>query len=229
MPPKTIGVLGGMGPDATALFFQRVIALTPAQSDQEHIPVIIYNNPQIPDRTQAILEGGESPIPALKDSIALLQRASVDFICIPCNTVHVYYDEMQKGSNVPIVNLIEVVVDRILNELPDLKQVGLLSTVGTIKSSLYHNALLKNSIELITPDEGQHGNLQNAIHELKNHSNDTAIVQSLANDLIDTGVQGLILGCTELSLIAKDLLLSVPVFDSIEILAEKAVQLALGK
>ncbi len=129
----------------------------------------------------------------------------------------------------PIVNLIEVVVDRILNELPDLRQIGLLSTVGTIKSCLYHTALLKNNIELITPDEGQHGNLQNAIHELKNHSKDTAIIQSFANDLIEAGVQGLILGCTELSLIAKDLLLSVPVFDSIEILAEKAVQLALGK
>jgi len=229
MPPKTIGVLGGMGPDATALFFQRVIALTSAQSDQEHIPVIIYNNPQIPDRTQAILARGESPVPALKDSIALLQRASVDFICIPCNTVHFYYDEMQKGSNVPIVDLIEIVVDRILNELPDLRQVGLLSTVGTIKSSLYHNALRKNGIELVTPDDGQHGSLQNAIHELKNHSKDTAIIQSFANDLIEAGVQGLILGCTELSLIAKNLLLNVPVFDSIEILAEKAVQLALGK
>ncbi len=229
MPPKTIGVLGGMGPDATSLFFQRVVALTPAQSDQEHIPVIIYNNPQIPDRTQAILASGESPVPALKDSIALLQRASVDFICIPCNTVHFYYDEMQKGSNVPIVDLIEIVVDRILNELPDLRQVGLLSTVGTIKSGLYHDALRKNGIELVTPDDGQHGSLQNAIHELKNHSKDTAIIQSFANDLIEAGVQGLILGCTELSLIAKDLLLSVPVFDSIEILAEKAVQLALGK
>jgi len=218
MPPKTIGVLGGMGPDATSLFFQRVVALTPAQSDQEHIPVIIYNNPQIPDRTQAILARGESPVPALKDSIALLQRASVDFICIPCNTAHVYYDEMQRSVDVPIVNLIESVVDDILKKFPDMSKVGLLSTVGTIKSGLYHNAL--------TPNEVQHDSLQGAIHKLKKQSRDPSTIQPLVNDLIQTGAQGLILGCTELSLIAKELILSVPVFDSIEILAERAVQLA---
>jgi len=226
MPPKTIGVLGGMGPDATSLFFQRVVALTPAQSDQEHIPVIIYNNPQIPDRTQAILARGESPVPALKDSIALLQRASVDFICIPCNTAHVYYDEMQRSVDVPIVNLIESVVDDILKKFPDISKVGLLSTVGTIKSGLYHNALRKHNIELVTPNEVQHDSLQSAIQELKKQSKDTSTIQPLVNDLIQTGAQGLILGCTELSLIAKELILTVPVFDSIEILAEKAVQLA---
>ena len=227
MPPKTLGVLGGMGPDATALFFQRVIALTPAHSDQEHIPIIINNNPQIPDRTQAILANGENPVAALKDSIAILQKSSVDFICIPCNTVHFYYNEIQQSTDVPIVNLIESVVDYILKIFPDISKVGLLSTIGTIKSGLYHNELKKHNIELVTPNEVQHDSLQSAIHELKNQSKDTSTIQSLANDLIRTGAQGLILGCTELSLIANELLLSVPVFDSIEILAEKAVQLAL--
>ncbi len=229
MSPKTIGVLGGMGPDATALFFQRIIALTPAQSDQEHIPVVIYNNPQVPDRTQAIIASGENPVPALRKSISLLQRASVDFICIPCNTVYAYYDEMQKSAEVPIINLIEIVVERILEKLPRLEQVGLLSTVGTIKSGLYHNALRKSNIELVTPDEGQHSSLQGAIHELKKQSKDKTVIQAVANDLVEAGAQGIILGCTELSLIANDILLNVPVFDSIEILAENAVQLALGK
>ena len=228
MPPKTIGILGGMGPDATALFFQRVIALTPAQCDQEHIPIIINNNPQIPDRTDAILAKGENPVPALQDAIIILEKASVDFIFIPCNTVHVYYDEMQRCVDVPIVNLIESVVDDILKRFPDINKVGLLSTLGTIKSGLYHNTLLKHDIELVAPNEVQHDNLQGAIQELKKQSKDTSAIQSLANDLVRAGVQGIILGCTELSLIAKQLILSVPVFDSIEILAEKAVRLAFG-
>ncbi len=228
MPPKTIGILGGMGPDATALFFQRVIALTPAQCDQEHIPIIINNNPQIPDRTDAILANGENPVPALQDAIVILEKASVDFIFIPCNTVHVYYDEMQRCVDVPIVNLIESVVDDILKRFPDINKVGLLSTLGTIKSGLYHNTLLKHDIELVAPNEVQHDNLQGAIQELKKQSKDTSAIQSLANDLVRAGVQGIILGCTELSLIAKQLILSVPVFDSIEILAEKAVRLAFG-
>lgn len=228
MPPKTIGILGGMGPDATALFFQRVIALTPAQCDQEHIPIIINNNPQIPDRTDAILANGEDPVPALQDAIIILEKASVDFIFIPCNTVHVYYDEMQRCVDVPIVNLIESVVDDILKRFPDINKVGLLSTLGTIKSGLYHNTLLKHDIELVAPNEVQHDSLQGAIQELKKQSKDTAAIQSLANDLVRAGVEGIILGCTELSLIAKQLILSVPVFDSIEILAEKAVRLAFG-
>lgn len=228
MPPKTIGILGGMGPDATALFFQRVIALTPAQCDQEHIPIIINNNPQIPDRTDAILANGENPVPALQDAIIILEKASVDFIFIPCNTVHVYYDEMQRCVDVPIVNLIESVVDDILKRFPDINKVGLLSTLGTIKSGLYHNTLLKHDIELVAPNEVQHDNLQGAIQELKKQSKDTSAIQSLANDLVRAGVEGIILGCTELSLIAKQLILSVPVFDSIEILAEKAVRLAFG-
>ncbi len=229
MPPKTIGILGGMGPDATALFFQRVIALTPAQCDQEHIPIIINNNPQIPDRTDAILANGENPVPALQDAIIILEKASVDFIFIPCNTVHVYYNEMQRCVDVPIVNLIESVVDDILKRFPDINKVGLLSTLGTIKSGLYHNTLLKHDIELVAPNEVQHDNLQGAIQELKKQSKDTSAIQSLANDLVRAGVQGIILGCTELSLIAKQLILSVPVFDSIEILAEKAVRLAFGE
>jgi len=228
MPPKTIGILGGMGPDATALFFQRVIALTPAQCDQEHIPIIINNNPQIPDRTDAILANGENPVPALQDAIIILEKASVDFIFIPCNTVHVYYDEMQRCVDVPIVNLIESVVDDILKRFPDINKVGLLSTLGTIKSGLYHNTLLKHDIELVAPNEVQHDSLQGAIQELKKQSKDTSAIQSLANDLVRAGVEGIILGCTELSLIAKQLILSVPVFDSIEILAEKAVRLAFG-
>lgn len=228
MPPKTIGILGGMGPDATALFFQRVIALTPAQCDQEHIPIIINNNPQIPDRTDAILANGENPVPALQDAIIILEKASVDFIFIPCNTVHVYYDEMQRCVDVPIVNLIESVVDDILKRFPDINKVGLLSTLGTIKSGLYHDTLLKHDIELVAPNEVQHDSLQGAIQELKKQSKDTSAIQSLANDLVRAGVEGIILGCTELSLIAKQLILSVPVFDSIEILAEKAVRLAFG-
>ncbi len=227
MPAKTIGVLGGMGPEATVFFFQKLVQLTPAKFDQDHIPIIIYNNPQVPDRTKAILNHDKSPIPILQTGLSILKNAGADFACIPCNTAHYFIDDMQKQVELPIISIIDSVVEYALDNVPDLEKIGLLATIGTTKSCLYQNAFGIHKVDVIVPDDSELADLQNIIQSLKNKSKDSSPVQCMAEVLIRKGIQALILGCTELSLISSELDLIIPILDSTEILAGKAVQEAL--
>ena len=226
---KTIGVLGGMGPEATVLFFQKVVELTPAHSDQDHLPMVIVNHPQIPDRTKAILGRGESPLPALKAGIAVLLKAGVEFVCIPCNTAHHYFPEIVKSCPVPVISLIDTVVQEALHAIPRLKRVGLLATRGTIAARVYHKAFLPHRVEVVTPEDWELNDLQSIIVRLKGGNRSTHAVQKMAEALSTKQIQGVILGCTELSLIASELHLPLPLIDSTEVLARRAVRISLGQ
>jgi aspartate racemase len=225
---KTLGILGGMGPESTVLFFQRIVELTPASSDQDHIPIIIYNQPQIPDRTKAILDQGESPLPALLAGIDFLQKSGVNFICIPCNTAHHYYGEMLEIATVPIVSLIDTVVQQSLL-IPRLQRIGLLATVGTIKARIYENAFRRHNVEVVIPEEWEFNDLQALIGRLKSQERNADVMQRMAEALARKQIEGIILGCTELSLLAPQLRLDIPIIDSTEVFARRAVQIATGK
>ncbi len=225
---KTLGILGGMGPEATMIFFQKIIKLTPAQYDQQHIPCVIYNNTQIPDRTKSILNHDNIIINYLENSIKILVKAKSDFICIPCNTAHYYFEEMQQNCPIPIINIIDNITSYILLQKPQIKKVGLLATIGTIQSKLYTNAFAKHNIDIIIPDNQDV--LQNEIYKIKNHSNDLHLdaIKSISLNLIKKGAQIIILGCTELSIIASRLYIQIPLLDSLELLAKKAISLSLN-
>lgn len=226
---KTIGVLGGMGPDSTVVFFRKIIELTPAERDQDHIPVLIFNNPAIPDRTAAILRKGESPLDALKTGVTLLDRAGVDFITIPCNTAHFWYHELQQSCKLPILNMIDLVVAEARRLQSDLKQVGVLATKGTVQSRLYHDAFNEVGVDVLTPDAPEQDELQNLIQTLKNKQpRHPGEAKALVTTLADRGAETVVLGCTELSLIVSELTSLLPILDSTEILAQKSVKLALG-
>ncbi|MBS3787340.1 amino acid racemase, partial [Candidatus Bipolaricaulota bacterium] len=130
---QTIGILGGMGPEATIECYKSIIDQTPADTDQEHLSIVIVNNPQIPDRTEAILYDGDSPVPALQDSARVLEVAGADFLIMPCNTAHHFVSEVEKAIEVPVLNMIETTVD----QLEPGSTVGLLATMGTIKTGIY--------------------------------------------------------------------------------------------
>lgn len=227
MRAKTIGVLGGMGPESTVLFFKKLVQLSPAQTDQEHIPIIIYNNPQIPDRTKAILNQGEGPLTALRTSIAVLQNAGSDFICIPCNTAHYYFDELQESCSVPIINMINTLVEFSLSRVQKIQKIGLLATMGTIRAGLYQDAFREHNIEVLTPEGSDLDDLQNCLYRIKSHTRETHELNAIAERMVGKGIQCLVLGCTELSLVMSDFLLDVEVLDSTDTLARKAVQMAL--
>jgi len=125
---KIVGVLGGMGPEATLDFFAKVIALTAANRDQNHLRIIIDNNSKIPDRTKAILTKDETLVPVLVETAKNLEKAGVEFIVIPCNTVHYFYDDLIKEVSVPVLHMIREITNAIRTSLPNCKRVGLLFT-----------------------------------------------------------------------------------------------------
>ncbi len=144
-----IGVLGGMGPAATVDFMGKLLACTPATCDQEHLPVIVANLTQVPDRSAAILGQGPDPLPALLRGIDLLNRADVGVIVIPCNTSHHWYHQMSQASAAPIVHIAEVC----LQQIPDHASSLLLATPGTLRSGFYQRALEARGLRWQVPLE----------------------------------------------------------------------------
>jgi aspartate racemase len=112
---KKIGILGGMGPEATADLFFRIIRATPVENDQDHVKVIIYSNPQIPDRTEAILYSGSNPVPEITATAKILEASEADFLIMPCNTAHYFILDIRKAVGIPILDMIELTVKRIVN------------------------------------------------------------------------------------------------------------------
>jgi len=141
MQEGIIGVLGGMGPEATADLFRKIIKNTEAMRDQDHLRVLIDSNPKIPERTAAIVGSGESPLPMMIDTARNLERAGADFIVIPCVTVHYFIEGLREGIAVPVVSIIEEVTGEIDRRLPAVRQVGLMATTGTIRAGLFQDRL----------------------------------------------------------------------------------------
>ncbi len=229
MPGKVVGVLGGMGPEATVDFFAKVVALTSAKRDQDHLRIIIDNNPGIPDRTEAILTKDETLIPILVETGRNLEKAGVDFIAIPCNTVHYFYDDLIKEVSVPVLHMIREVANAIKTSLPNCKRVGLLATTGTVTSGLYQKECQKVGIEVLVPDPQGQAKVMEAILRIKEGSSKASARKAIlkeANRLLERKAEALILGCTDIPLVIKVKDFPVPVFDSNQVLAEATVKFA---
>ena len=223
---KTIGILGGMGPLATVELFRRIIALTPAKRDQEHLRIVIDSNPQIPDRTAAILGEGESPLPMLIETARNLEKVGADLIAIPYNTAHFYLSEIQSAVKVPIIDMIGETVRRI-----EVGKVGLLATEGTRRSGVYGHACVARGIDIIYPSAPDQKWIMETIYAIKSGT----ATDRFQNDIIgvierirEAGAEGAILGCTELSLIPLPDKVSIPVYDALTILAKTAVERAFS-
>jgi aspartate racemase len=231
MTQKTIGVLGGMGPWATLDFFEKILRLTPAHKDQENLRVIIDNNPKIPDRSPAIVGEGEDPTPALVASAQTLQRAGADFIVIPCNTAHYFYERVQKAVSVPVLHIMEEVASAAGEEVPSARVLGILATAATVASGLYARACARRGIEVVGPEPAGQREVNRAIYAVKAGqmgSEITAGVRKVAESLVARGAQALVLGCTELPFVLKSQDVRVPLLDSNQILARAAVRFATG-
>jgi len=229
---KIIGILGGLGPEATVDLFHRIIRATPAEKDQDHLRIIIYNNPKIPDRTAAILGYGENPLPELIRTAKVLERAGADFIIIPCNTAHYFYDELRKHVNIPILHMIDLCAEWVRRNFPNIRRAGLLATIGTVKSGIYHKSFKGIGVEIITPEENSQNHVMKAIYEhvkAGDLEGGRKILLRIAGELMDMNCDVIICGCTEVSLVIKNGDLPVPVIDPLQILAENAVKKALNE
>ena len=229
MPEKIIGILGGMGPEATVDLFYKIIKLTPAEKDQEHLRIIIDNNPKIPDRTAAILGEGEDPLPFLQETARNLERSGADFIIIPCNTAHYFLTRIQDSVNIPIINMIAETAAEVKKRIPHVKKIGLLATIGVYKTKIYDQFFQKWEIEVVFPDKEDQENVMKVIYAVKagDLSNKAKKdILAVSQNLIDKGAEAIIAGCTEIPLILKDKDILVPVIDPTQVLASIAMQKA---
>jgi len=232
MSEKIIGILGGMGPEATLDLFYKIIKLSPAEKDQDHFRIIIDNNPKIPDRTAAILGKGENPLPALQETAQNLEKAGADFIIMPCNTAHYFISEIQQSIKIPILNMIKETAHNIKSIFPSFKNVGLLATKGTYKTGLYNSSFKEKNIEILIPSPPEQDKIMDIIYKIKSNilSKEMKIqIIKIAEKQIKRGSQAIIAGCTEIPLILKNEDIKVPVIDPTNILAKRAIEEAKNK
>lgn len=228
---KIIGVVGGMGPEATLDFFKKIIKNTEAKRDQDHLRVIIYNNPKIPDRTPAVLGEGKSIIPDVVKTAKSLEKAGASFIVIPCVTAHYFIDDFRKQVDVPIVSLVEELGREITDKYSDMKKIALLATTGTIKGGHIQKRLEKLGLQVLVPTEDlQEKMVMEAIYGTKgikagyvNYENKEKFIK-ITKLLIEKGAEGIIAGCTEIPLVLKQNDIPIPLFDTTLILAKAAIR-----
>lgn len=219
---KVLGVIGGMGTEATINFFKVIFDLQQINKDQDALEIIIHNNTKIPDRTKYVLRASEKPLKELLRSIDLMNNTGVDFICVPCNTSHYYIDKMAFHSEIPIINMIEEVIDVVVKK-HITGNVGILATDGTVYSDIYGKKLKEKSIAYSYPSKEEQKQINQLIYDLKSkktvYPNDYC---RILNEFVEReNIQSLILGCTELSLISGDIkkYTNTLVIDSTKILA----------
>jgi aspartate racemase len=236
-----LGVVGGVGPAATVDFMAKLVRNTPAARDQDHIKVMVEQNPQIPDRTEALVGGGDDPTLALYAACKTLEEGGADLIAIPCNTAHAFIEQIQPALGVPIVNMLTCTADYLRETFPGLREVGVLATSGTLASRVYEQALAARGFAQIAPDAPAQGRLMNAIYGPRGAkagytSGECADdLAAAVDDLVAQDVQVIVLACTELPLLLRDAVLACPggrvvrLVDPTEVLARRCVAYALGE
>ncbi|MDO8148755.1 MULTISPECIES: aspartate/glutamate racemase family protein [unclassified Isoptericola] len=226
MPP--VGVIGGVGPLATAYFLQRVVQLTDAARDQEHVDLVVLNHATIPDRTDFVLgRSTDDPGPVLARDAARLEAFGVRFLVMPCNTAHYFTQQVLDAVTVPFVSIVDVTVTAARARVPDLTRVGLLATAGTVASRVYDHAFAAHGIDVVAPDEADQERVNAVIYEQVKAGRpaDPDALRQVAARLVDRGAGVVVLGCTELSVAAVDhgLLDEPPFLDSMDELVRATI------
>lgn len=226
--PRLIGVLGGMGPLATVDFLRKLIDLTPAACDQDHVPVLVHSVPQIPDRSHCIEGRGASPLPGLLDGLRILADAGADVIAMPCNTAHFWYDQLRKECRGDFLHIVDAAGAALARQGVAAGPVGLLATTGTILADVYGDRLTGRGYELVLPNARRQEDLVMAgIRAVKagRIPQARALLQSAVADLTAAGARAVILGCTEIPLALSDLdwRYDTVLIDATEALAESCV------
>ena len=229
---KTIGILGGMGPEAGAYLLERIIHETAAERDQDHPPIIVYSLPQVPDRTEAILHGGPSPVPALRRGLRTLEKAGADFAVMSCISAHYFYPRIAPRSPLPLLSLIDETVAAVKKMRPVPKTIGLVATSGTVRSGIIARAFEAAGIAVIVPSAREQKRVMAAIYGKKGvkagftEGPAREAVLEIAAGLVRRGAQAIMAGCTEVPLVLRAADLSVPLVEPMAIAARAAIRRA---
>lgn len=230
---RVVGILGGMGPAATVDMMRRVIELTPAQDDKDHIRMLVDNNPQVPSRIEAILKGsGDDPGKVLASMARNLEGQGAEFLAMPCNTAHYYLDSITAVVQIPMLNMVQLAADHIRKQHPGVERVGLLASSALQEILLYEPYFARHGIRVMYPATRSQSQLMELICAIKAdvaNSGKAQALQVAAEDLENSGAECLLIACTELSVVGDSLDTGLNVYDASEILAAAIVEEALNK
>ena len=224
---RVIGVIGGMGPLATADFYRKLIAHTDAARDQEHPHVIIDADTAIPDRTEALLRGGDDPAPALVASAKRLANAGAELLVMPCNTAHCFYQAITRAVYLPVLHMIALTRDAL--RARGIRTAGLLATDGAVGSGIYQETFAGSGVTLLLPDAAEQAAVTDIVYDgvkAGNLDRDIAAFRRACEALLARGAETLLLGCTELPPVFAHHRLAYPQIDPTLELALAALRAA---
>lgn len=225
--PRVLGVLGGMGPEATILFMSRILQATPAQDDADHIPLLVDSNTQIPSRIRHLIEGtGIDPTPTLLAMAQHLVAAGAKALAMPCNTAHSYYDRIAPAVPVPFFDMVTLTaagVSRASSPGP----IGILASPAVEKTGVFASAFSGHGRDVIYPDDRDA--MLTAIRAIKAGREEEAlpVLRAAAAELASHGAAAAVIGCSEFSLLASRIGDALPLTDSLDVLTKACVDFCL--
>lgn len=228
----TIGVLGGMGPEAGAYLFAQIVRAAAAERDQDHPPVVVVSLPQVPDRTEAIVRGGPSPVPRMLRGLEALRRAGADFAVVACVSAHHYLPRLAARSPLPILSLLEETVAEVGRSRPAPGTIGLIATTGTVRSGIFDRAFAASGIRVIVPSTRDQARVMTAIYGKRGiksgrpAASARGALVAVARELVRRGAGAVLAGCTEVPLVLRPSDLPVPLIEPLAIGARAAVRRA---
>ncbi len=232
---EVAGIIGGVGPEATNYFVSLLIKFRQkdAKKDQDHIPFLVFNNPQIPDRSAYFAEGKENPLPELIHTGKILKDAGATFLVIPCNGSCSFIDEIKSAVGIDIVNMIELTAKDVATTYGNKAKVGLLATDATLLSGIYQREFAKASedMTLLTPDSESQKKVMDAIYDIKKKSvnpRNIDLLKNAAQHLTNQGASVIILGCTEIPLAFSKADIAFPIIDPMELTAKKVIDITIA-
>jgi aspartate racemase len=232
---KKLGIVGGMGSRAASMLFRKIIDCSPAVTDQEFIEIILHNNSAIPDRTQAIVYGGASPVKEILRSIELFNQNKVDIAVLACITSYHFYEEIQLHCEAEIIHPIALVRAHILDKYPSVKKIGLLATTGTLKTRLFQKEFKDSGIEIVLLNKEDQENIFMESVYMKNGLKSSKISNKAFNlfnqaipKLIDQGAELIVGGCTEVQIALTNKTLEVPYIDVMDMAAKEVINRCYG-
>ncbi|MEI9994325.1 MAG: amino acid racemase [Rhizomicrobium sp.] len=233
MAEKIVGVIGGMGPEATVDFLARLLRATPAADDGDHIRVLVDNNPKIPSRIAALIDGDDTdPAPVLIAMAQGLERQGADFLTVPCNTAHHYLAQIAKAVSIPVLDMVALAIARLDALAPKVERVGMLASPAVEKVGLYAARLRDAGMTALFPDAPGQGRMLAVIRAVKAGAvtpQSRADYAALAAALAQDGADAFLIACTELSVLGAPAGIALPVVDALDALVTETVRIARNR
>ena len=229
---KIAGVMGGMGPDATVDFMAKVIALTDSGRDQDHVHMIVDQDPTVPNRQAAIASGNDDVSAHLTAMAQRLENAGADFLVLVCNTAHVFVDDLRVRTSIPFISIIDETIAEIDQQAPNARSVGIMATDGCLDTRIYQDAIEASGRTALEPDAEGTAELMRLISAIKAGDQGPDIadgMRAVARALVDRGADVIVGGCTEIPIVFEGDGFAVPVISSTNVLAARTLAFAQGR